>query len=404
MTQVQFPARFLWGASLSSYQHEGANYDCDWHLWEKEKRLEPCGAGCDHYNLFDQDFKSAKALNLNSLRISFEWSRINPKPGEFSQAEIEHYQAVLASLLKYDLKPLVTLHHFTNPSWFNASGGWLNSRNVDCFLKYLQTIVAATKDRIDTWLIFNEPLVYIYQGFIAGVWPPGECSLIKARKALANILAAYSAGYEEIKRIYGNNSVSVSLAKHMRVFSACSQGLKPLNSLAAFLRSYQFNRKIISYLVKHQKLDFIGLNYYCKEYVKFKGLVGRNCDHDLHQERKNYLGWLINSQSFYQILLSLKKLKLPIIITENGTAESQDIFYQEYLNSHLKVVARAILDSVDIGGYFWWSLLDNFEWDKGFKPRFGLLEVDYSDFKRTPRKFANNYAKIALANKIEIEP
>ncbi|MCF7907867.1 MAG: family 1 glycosylhydrolase [Candidatus Omnitrophica bacterium] len=400
--QVKFPSNFLWGASLSSYQSEGGNLNTDWYLWEKERGLEGCQLTCDHYHLFDKDFQLASQLNLNSLRFSIEWARVCPYEEVFSQKEIEHYSSVFDSLLKYQLKPVVTLHHFTNPAWFADRGGWLKSSNIDYFLKFLRKIVEVNKDKVDTWLIFNEPLVYIYQGFITGCWPPGRRSYKDAKKVLANILEAYCTGYEEIKRIYDKDPVSVSLAKSMRAFSSCPDSLPLLSKFTVFLRDRHFNWQVLNYLAKRKKLDFIGLNYYCKDYAKVKGVFGDECKHTHHSERRNYLGWYIWPEGLYKILLSLKKLDLPIVITENGTAESRDEFYQLYLVQHLEMVAKAITKGVKIEGYFWWSLLDNFEWDKGFGPRFGLFEVDYKSLERIPRDVSSVYAKIVSENKIEI--
>ena len=134
-------------------------------------------------------------------------------------------------------------------------------------------------------------------------------------------------------------------------------------------------------------MDFIALNYYCKEYVQFRGLVGKECEHK-HKERKNYMGWNIYPEGLFELLLSLKKYKLPIIVAENGTAESQQYLYEDYLMGHVKALGRAYAKGVDVRGYLWWSLLDNFEWHHGFGPRFGLIEVDYSTFKRTVRSSA----------------
>ena len=122
----------------------------------------------------------------------------------------------------------------------------------------------------------------------------------------------------------------------------------------------------------------------------------------IHQERKNYLGWNIDPQGFYEALLKLKKFNLPIIITENGTAENKDSLYEDFLITHLGAMAKAYSQGVDIAGYLWWSLLDNFEWDKGFGPRFGLIQVDYKTMKRNIKPFAYKYARIVKENKIEI--
>ena len=402
--QIKFPTSFLWGAAISSYQCEGGNSNCDWYQWEKDRQLEEAGRACDHYQLFDKDFGIAQSLDLNALRFSIEWARINPNESSFSQEEIDHYNQVVDSLLEHKLKPIVTLHHFTNPTWFTDKGGWLNSKNVDYFLKYLKCIVEALKDKVDTWLIINEPLVYIYNSFVAGIWPPGRTSLADAKKVLDNMISAYLSGYQEIKSIYKKSSISpqISLAKNLRVFSGCPSFPHFLNSLSASSRSSHFNYWIIEHLRKKRSLDFLAINYYCKEYTKFKGLVGAECKHDSHGERKNYLGWNVYPQGLYEFLKGLKKFKLPIIITENGTAEERSSLYQDYLITHLQSLARAYRGGVDIRGYLWWSLLDNFEWDKGFGPRFGLVQVDYKTMARKVKPFAHTYAKICQENKIEI--
>ena len=192
------------------------------------------------------------------------------------------------------------------------------------------------------------------------------------------------------------------MAKSLRIFSPSPGPNFILNSLTAGLRSYLFNFRILNYLTKKKALDFIGLNYYCREFSKFKGLVGQESDYKPKGQRQNYLGWNVYSQGFYKLLKRLKRYNLPIIITENGTAESQDSFYEDFLINHLKNLARAIKDGVDIRGYMWWSLMDNFEWDKGFGPRFGLTEIDYSTFERKLKPFAYTYGKICKNRKIEI--
>ena len=402
--QIQFPHSFLWGAALSSYQCEGDNSNSDWYLWEKEKGLTNSASACKHYHLFDQDFQLASSLNLNSLRISLEWARIHPDPTTFSLEELTHYQKVIDALIKYNLKPIVTLHHFTNPLWFAKKGGWLQVKNIDYFLKFLKKTVEALKEKVDLWIIFNEPLVYIYNSFIRGIWPPGVRSLSRGQRVLSNILDAHLTGYQEIKRIYQDSKVSpqVSMAKSLRVFSPSPGPNLILNSLSAGLRSKLFNFRILNYLTKKNALDFIGLNYYCREFSKFKGLIGEESDYKPKRGRQNYLGWNVYPRGFYKLLKSLKRYNLPIIITENGTAENQDSLYEDFLIGHLKNLGLAMKEGVDIRGYLWWSLIDNFEWDKGFGPRFGLTEVNYSTFERKLKPFAYTYGKICKENRIEV--
>lgn len=399
---IHFPQLFLWGAALSSYQAEGGNFNSDWAAWEKEKKLQTAGKACDHYSLFKEDFRLARQLNLNSLRISFEWARIYPAPGTIAHQELNHYIEVINTLAALGLKPLVSLHHFTNPLWFIQKGGWLTASNIDFFLEYVRTIASAFKDKVEYWIIFNEPLVYIYNGFVKGNWPPGAHSLTVAQKVLANITSAYITAYQEIKRIYAQTPCQVSISKHLRVFSGCPHFSFGLNDVAAFVRNKLFNMQLLERLHNKRCMDFIGINYYCKEYVQFDGFAGRECTHTDHRERRNHMGWYVYPQGLYELLMRLKKFNLPVIVTENGSTEEKNTDYREYMMTHVQAVARALKDGVDIRGYLWWALMDNFEWDKGFKERFGLTNIDYSTFERSVRPFALEYAKIAAQNKVEI--
>lgn len=404
LREINFPPSFLWGAAISSYQTEGANYNSDWCAFEKEKKIQEAALAANHYKLFLQDFKLAKELNLGAVRLSFEWARISPNPDVYLEEEIGHYKEVIQTLKALGLKPFVTLHHFTNPVWFSESCGFESSKNIDFFLKYLKKIVEEFKDDINNWLIFNEPLVYVYNGYICGRWPPGVKSIGTARKVLRNITSAYIDGYKEIKSIYRESDTDsyVSLVNHIRKFSPCPNFNFGQNSVSSYIKDKLSNFDIINYLTKKSCLDYLALNYYCKEYVKFKGLVGAECVHQFHKERKNYLGWYIYPKGLYELLKRLKKYNLPVYVMENGTAEAEDYLYKEYLVSHLKCVAEAISEGVDIKGYFWWSLIDNFEWDYGFGPKFGLIDINYNTFERRIKPFAYTYAKICKENKIEL--
>ncbi len=402
--QVNFPSEFLWGAAISSYQTEGGNSNTDWCLWEKEKKITLCDRASNHYKFFREDFKLAKELNLKSLRISLEWARIFPQKGEFSSEALKHYKESIVILNSLGIKPFVTLHHFTNPIWFSDLGGWTLSENIDYFLEYLKKVVNEFKSDVEYWLIINEPMVYLFNGYVSGIWPPGMQSVNIAKKVLDNLTNAYCQGYKEIKNIYKEAGLecNVSFAKHIRKFSPCPRLNFGQNYISASFRDKIFNIDLLDYLSGKSCLDFIAVNYYCKEYVKFNGIIGSECLHQNHKEHKNYLNWYIYPHGFYEFLKRFEKYKLPIFITENGTAERDDSLYEKYLLSHLKSVARAFSEGIDIKGYSWWSLIDNFEWDKGFGPRFGLIEIDYGNFKRKIKPFAHTYAKICRDNRVTI--
>ncbi|MGB4520953.1 MAG: family 1 glycosylhydrolase, partial [Candidatus Omnitrophota bacterium] len=157
---AKFPQNFLWGAATSSYQVEGNNLNADWWHWEKNAGKQNSGTACRHYDLFEQDFDLAVSLNHNALRLSIEWSRIEPEEGKFCQAELEHYLDVIASLRRHKLEPIVTLHHFTNPQWFAKAGGWLDSHAIGYFKRYCQYVVEALAPIVNYWITINEPLVY----------------------------------------------------------------------------------------------------------------------------------------------------------------------------------------------------------------------------------------------------
>ncbi|MFA5271922.1 MAG: family 1 glycosylhydrolase, partial [Candidatus Omnitrophota bacterium] len=264
-----FPSEFLWGAAISSYQTEGGNSNSDWYLWEKENKITPCGRASNHYEFFKEDFRLAKELNLKSLRISLEWARISPQKGIYSDQALLHYKESIKLLKSLGIKPFVTLHHFTNPIWFSEAGGWSSSENIDYFLEYLKVAVNELKHDVHYWHIINEPLVYLFNGYVAGIWPPGIKSLTTAKKVLDNLISAYRDGYQEIKNIYKQEGLecNVSFTKHIRKFAACPSFNFGQNFISSSFRDKVFNIDLLDYLNQKRCLDSIAVNHYCKEYV-----------------------------------------------------------------------------------------------------------------------------------------
>lgn len=405
--QMTFPKNFFWGAATSSYQVEGNNTNCDWWQWEERSALkEKCGISCRHYELFREDFDLAKSLNHNAHRFSVEWSRIEPKEGEFSTREINHYKEVVVALRERNLEPIITLHHFTNPIWFVKLGGWHNKDAHRYFLRYTEKIVEALSDKVRFWVTINEPLVYVYHCYILGVWPPQEKSLPRAKKVVDNFILAHLRAYQLIHRIYKNKNLPspfVSIAKNLRAFEYEFNTLK--NRLAVLLRNKLFNFRLIDILVHKRSLDFIGINYYTRDVLDVKGWSLRHLFLDTVQESgssllKNSLGWDIYPQGLFNLLLRLKKYGLPIFILENGICTTNDNQRWDFIYEHLKCVQRAIEAGTEIIGYLYWSLLDNYEWDKGFAPRFGIIDVDYATSMRTVRESAKKFAQVCKDNRL----
>ena len=372
-----FPAGFLFGAATSSYQVEGGNIN-DWTKWSKGD----AGRACDSYNLFKKDFDLAVSLGHNAHRLSLEWSRIEPKEGEFDERELKHYEEVIKALKERGLEPFVTLWHFTLPVWFADKGGWLNKDSVVYFERYVTKVAETYKHLgIKFWVTINEPEIYTLNSYIRGIWPPGKKSLLYYRPVNNKLIKAHKSAYSIIKKIVPYSEIGI--AKNNSYFE--SHGRNPWNKFIKVFADKHWNNYFLS-RIKDQS-DFIGLNYYFHNRINW--WFNRN-----ENKSVSDIGWEIYPEGLYRVLLDLKLYNKPIYITENGLADSEDKKRGDFIKDHLNFALKAMKDGVKLRGYFHWSLLDNFEWQKGFGPRFGLVEVDYKTMKRTVRPSAKEYKKI----------
>jgi beta-glucosidase len=404
---MQFPKDFLWGAATAAYQVEGDNRYADWWRWEKKAGKENSGSACRHYELYEMDFDLAKGLHHNAHRLSIEWSRVEPENGKFSAEVLQHYIEVLKALRARQIEPVVTLHHFTNPAWLADLGGWEDRRSQAFFLRYADHVVRALAGYVRYWITINEPTIYVTHAYLFGVWPPQAKSFLRARRVERHMVAAHIKAYRLIHKIYREGKLSrpaVSISQHLVAFVPCSRDLK--NRFSAFLRHKWFNEGYLDTIVRHKALDFIGVNYYSRQRVDlkkwgFQNLFADICEKNHDPVRTNSLGWDIYPEGLYQLLLKLKKYKLPVMITENGICTAKDPQRWEFIAAHLKAVHRAMAEGVPVTGYLYWSLLDNFEWDKGFGPRFGLIDVDYKTHQRTVRESAKKFAQVCGTGVLE---
>jgi beta-glucosidase len=402
---MKFPKNFLWGAATSAYQVEGGNINSDWWQWEKKAGKVRSGSACRHYEFYEKDFDLAKSLHHNAHRLSIEWSRIEPKKGKFSKEALKHYVDVILALRRRHIEPIVTLHHFTNPVWFSKAGGWVQQRSVDYFLRYCDFVTRSLAKDVHYWVTVNEPTIYISHAYIFGIWPPQKKSYLEATTVAENLVSAHIKAYRLIHKIYRGLNVSepsIGIAQNVMAFVPYKQALK--NRFTAYLRDKVYNlgfldRIMWHNIIRHKNMDFIGVNYYSRQLVELKNFGIGNlamdvCSDDRHPCEKNSLGWDIYPKGLYEVLLELKKYSLPIIITENGICTSDDNLRWKYIHAHLKNIHRAIRKGVPVTGYLYWSLIDNFEWDKGFSPRFGLIGIDYNTCKRSVRKSAKSFGQV----------
>jgi len=405
----RFPRDFLWGAATSAHQVEGGNTLNDWWDWEAAGRVpERSGAAADHYRRYRSDFDLAQALEHTAHRFSLEWSRIEPEEGRWSDEAIAHYRDALLALHERGIEPVVTLHHYTMPRWMAARGGWESPQMEERFAGYVARVMRDLGGLARWWITLNEPVVQVFKGWIIGQWPPGRAGDWKTAFAvLRHMVRAHVRAYHAIHE--ARPDARVSIAKHVLALSACDPG-SWRDRLSVRARSYFFNHLFVDALhtgalrvpglfwerlPRGRTLDFLGVNYYTRDFVHNTGLdlpgwMGGACrlDRRQHVGKLNDLGWEVYPEGLAQYLREFSRYRLPMLITENGIPAGEDDDRWTFIYLHLWQVARAIADGVDVVGYLHWSLLDNFEWADGYRARFGLVEVDFATQARRIRPSA----------------
>ena len=415
----KFPDDFLWGASTSPHQVEGDNVNNDWWKWEQSGGTEPSGKACDHYNRYKEDFGIAKELGHNAHRLGLEWSRLEKSDGKWDEQEWLHYTEVIDELLRLEIEPFVTLHHFTLPNWVAENGGWANEETIHKFSRFADEAVKRLGSRVRYWITINEPIVLAFIGCFQGNWPPFEKDFGRMLLATDNMLQAHVEAYVKMKKTSSTNinlnAPIIGLAKAIATFHPCSSLCLP-DRIAAFLRhnfqDHSFIRSAIKgrafffpYIFKKlaakNTLDFIGLNYYFREFVHHKHSILKNpfgyvCskEHHLDAGTRTDMGWEIYPRGIYESVKTFKRYKLPIFITENGLGTTDDDLRIEYIKGHLQWLLKAVNEGVPINGYMHWSLLDNFEWAEGYKMKFGLVDVDLKTQERKIKESARYYAEV----------
>lgn len=380
---LQFPSGFLWGSATSAYQVEGGIENSDW------SRFAPAKKAADQYRLFEQDVQLLSELSQSSYRLSIEWSRVEPQEGVFDKKEILHYRKVLESLLQKNITPMVTLHHFTTPLWLADKGGWANGRVSEYFSRFVQRMAEEYGDLVNLWVTINEPVNYAVLGYITGRWVPGTTNPFLFLRVLQNQIRAHKAAFKVIHKVKPDARVGIAQnIVYVEPYSAMPWD----RAVASVARSVQ-NRWFLNRL--GDSLDFIGVNYYFHSRIRFPGFQ-RNENKVLSD-----VGWEVYPEGIYHAVKEMSVYGLPIYITENGVADVKDKLRGDFIRGHLRWLHRAIKEGADVKGYFHWSFIDNVEWEKGLKPRFGLVEVDYSTQKRTPRPSAHLYQKICKENTLE---
>jgi beta-glucosidase len=420
-SNFRFPEGFLWGGATSSHQVEGGNTHNDWWAWEQSERVaESSGDAADHFHRFREDFDLAREIGHNAHRFSLEWSRIETADGTFSDEGLRHYRDVLDALRERGIEPVVTIFHYTLPAWLASGGGLEHPEFERYFTRFVTRVAREYGDLVRWWITLNEPVVQIFKGWILGQWPPGRTQDFPAAlRIMRTMLRSHVRAYHVLHA--QRPDAMVSVAKHALALTPCNPHSR-LDRLSVRVREYLFNHLFLDALhtgalrvpgllwerlPQAQTLDFIGLNYYTRDFVKntgfsLPGLIGNVCtlEHHGNVGKRNELGWEIYPEGLAHFLKSYARYRCPILITENGLPTNRDDDRWTFMFLHLWQVARAVNEGVPVVGYLHWSLLDNYEWADGFKARFGLIEVDYATQCRTIRESARKLAEVIRRNEL----
>ncbi len=419
-----FPPSFLWGTATAGYQVEGNSLNTDWWEWEQGvgriAQGHKSARACDWWEgrRWREDFDRAAGDGHAALRMSVEWSRVEPTPARWDEDALDHYRQMILGLRERGLEPLVTLHHFVNPRWVAERDAWETGEAVTLFERYTRKVVKALGEHVRLWCTINEPNVYLMFGWLKGLWPPGKHDLRLVPQVAQNILKAHAAAYHAIHALQPD--ARVGLAIHVRPIEPAHPGFRP----DAWAARTQFNlfsglfpdaiqtgrlRQALGPSVRVPQAkgtqDYFGLNYYTAELARFdltnpgELFTRRSFPPDAEPDDEGQ--WTAAyPPGFYQALKWACMQGLPIYVTENGVGDAADRMRPRYILTHLRELWKAVNFNWGVRGYFYWSLVDNFEWERGWTHRFGLYALDTETLARSPRRSAQLYAEICRSSSI----
>jgi beta-glucosidase len=451
-SEVSFPKGFFWGAATAAYQIEGAwNEDGKGEsIWDRfahtPGKIKNAGTGdtaCDSYHRFSEDVALLQAMNLNSYRFSISWPRLQPAgSGPANSKGIDYYSRLIDALLEARIRPFVTLYHWDLPQALEDAGGWPARDTASRFADYVDLTARALGDRVSDWMLFNEPLAFIYGGYLEGSHAPGRESLLDFLRASHTVNRAQGAGFRALKATRPSARVGTAFSmspcepattsEEDRVAAERAHAVINLWFLEpALMGRYPEALVFPSETAMGVKfgdldqmrapLDFIGINLYYRTIASAPSALER-ISHtqqwlfpvkmtEGQQGPKTDNGWEVWPPALYDMVMRITRdfNRPQIEITENGCAYNdgpdasgaiRDTRRIAYHRQYLHALARSIADGADVRGYHAWTLLDNFEWDQGFSQRFGLAYVDFKTQQRTLKESGRWYAKVAAQNRV----
>ncbi len=423
-----FPARFLWGTATAGYQVEGNSTNTDVWRWEQQDGSvlggQRSGQACDWWEgrRWQEDFERAAADGHNALRLSVEWSRVEPSPSRWDEAALDHYREMVQGLRARGLTPMVTLHHFANPLWAAERNAWETGEAVGLFERYVRKVAAVLGEYVDLWCTINEPNIVMFRGWLEGALAPRKKSLRLAMQVAHNLLRAHAAAYHALHAV--QPQAQVGLPIHFRPILPAHPGFGPdewvaktqFNLFSALypdaIRTGRMRRVLgrpLAVPEARNTQDFVALQYYAGDLVRFDlsnptELFGRR-SFPPGAEVDNANIYASYPAGFFWSLKWARAFSLPIYVTENGIGDgaADDGLRRRYLAAHLREMWKAVNYSWGVQGYFHWTLVDNFEWERGWEHRFGLYALDRETQARTARPSAHFYSEIARAGCLSSE-
>ncbi len=418
-----FPHGFMWGTATAAHQVEGNNTNNNWYAWENtEGKIlhgHKSGLACDWWGgRWQEDMDRAAAGGQNSHRFSVEWSRVQPAYDHWDEDALDFYRQLAKGMLERGMKPMVTLHHFTDPLWLMALGGWESDQAPALFAAFADKVAEALQDYVDLWVTVNEPNGYAVNGYIFGVHPPGKHDQIAAFNVMRNLLRGHAAAYKVIHARQSQARVGVA---HSHMSFRVARKWLPLDWWQHSFANWNFNQAFAKALVRGKleflfkmaplpeiihTQDFLGVNYYSAYDVMF-AFKPSQFFLDLRFPRGSELsetGFVANVPSgLFDTLNWARQFGLPIIITENGIEGNGDELRQRYILEHIHQMWRAVKHGLPVEGFYYWTLVDNFEWDRGWTQCFGLWGLTTETQERHWRPSVDVYSAVCRENGITRE-
>ena len=403
----------LLGVGSSATQTDGGALDHSWNDWYEKGKIkdgsDPAVA-TGHWERWREDVLLMHRMGIQTYRFGIEWARVEPEEGRFDEAAIACIKEELMYLLGLGIKPLITLHHFTNPMWFERKGGWEKYENIRSFLIYVEKIINSLGHLAEEYITINEPNVYAYNGYVTGDWPPGQKNMGVAMTVLSNLAVAHIKAYRlihDMRRQLGFRDSKVSFAIHMRVFepkSSTALGRKAAEKAEELFQTlliqamstgeFKTPLKNNGRVRRGSYCDFHALNYYTRSIISLRPSYKEGA-------YKNDLGWEIYPEGILSCCQKLYKIvPLPIYITENGTCDLADSFRSRFIYDHLKVLCQSKLP---VKRYYHWCFNDNFEWLEGNYARFGLVYTNFETLERSVKQSGEFYSSVIAQHGVSEE-